>query len=749
MSASERRAHDRSPASRATASDARGWGSADGRPYVPDVSDMSALQAAQAYAQAGLYVGPTKEGSKDPGSILGRRWPELTSRDPEIITEWFSGPRRGVFLHCGRSGLVVFDVDDPARVPPILAEAISCQQPPFQETRAGLKGRGHYVFAQPQGRTIGNGLGTLEKGWGEVRGRNGVIIVQPSVHQKREHGGVYEWATVGSIPALPAALADALREATDSPRAATDDEVQAFLDAHTEAERPELLEVWTRLFANEVAEGASRHQSMVSKATGAMEEAAAGLLDARAAAMNLRSVFLDAVCRPPHGDRQGDVRTRGAAIEEWNGILRWAVAHANRADSEQTRARAAAMVPLPDDVVETGSARANPIPLSAAHALFRRWLGSDYDLDVLDAVLAVAAVERLEGDPAWLLVVSGSGAAKTETVAPLAAAGAHVTSTISSEGALLSGTSQKERVKAATGGLLRKIGESGVLVIKDVTSILSMNRDSRASVLAALREVYDGKWERNLGSDGGQSLTWLGRLVVIGAVTTAWDRAHQVIASMGDRFLLIRMDSTRGRLTSGRQAIGNTGGEVEMRTELGDTVAGVLAGVDAEASFVLSEAEAERILALANVVTLARTGVEHDYRGDVIDAHAPEMPTRFAKQLTQVMRGGLALGMDRDHIGRIVTRIAADSIPPLRLAVLLDLMRHDEATTTDVRKRIDKPRATVDRTLQALHMLGLVTVSEEEMGERTVWRYSLAQAVDVEALRWMQECQKCQESETD
>ena len=39
-----------------------------------------------------------------------------------------------------------------------------------------------------------------------------------------------------------------------------------------------------------------------------------------------------------------------------------------------------------------------------------------------------------------------------------------------------------------------------------------------------------------------------------------------------------------------------------------------------------------------------RTGVELDYRGDVVDAHDPEMPTRLAKQLTQIMRGAVAIG---------------------------------------------------------------------------------------------------------
>jgi hypothetical protein len=39
--------------------------------------------------------------------------------------------------------------------------------------------------------------------------------------------------------------------------------------------------------------------------------------------------------------------------------------------------------------------------------------------DALNAVLATAAVERLDGDPLWLPVISGSGNAKTETVQTL------------------------------------------------------------------------------------------------------------------------------------------------------------------------------------------------------------------------------------------------------------------------------------------------------------------------------------------
>ena len=140
--------------------------------------------------------------------------------------------------------------------------------------------------------------------------------------------------------------------------------------------------------------------------------------------------------------------------------------------------------------------------------------------------MAAAASERLDGDPLWLLIVAGPGGAKTETVQALAGAGAYVTSTIASEGALLSASPRKQRHQKATGGLLRKIGDHGTLVIKDFTSILSAARETRGMVLAAIREVYDGKWERNVGTDGGQTLTWTGRIVIVAAVTTAWDAAQ-------------------------------------------------------------------------------------------------------------------------------------------------------------------------------------------------------------------------------
>ena len=54
--------------------------------------------------------------------------------------------------------------------------------------------------------------------------------------------------------------------------------------------------------------------------------------------------------------------------------------------------------------------------LADVHKIFGTWFGDDYDLDVIDVVLAIAATAKFDGDPAWLQIVGGSGEAKTETV---------------------------------------------------------------------------------------------------------------------------------------------------------------------------------------------------------------------------------------------------------------------------------------------------------------------------------------------
>ena len=112
------------------------------------------------------------------------------------------------------------------------------------------------------------------------------------------------------------------------------------------------------------------------------------------------------------------------------------------------------------------------------------------------------------------------------------------------EGSLLSGTSARERAQSSKGGLLREVGDFGVLLCKDFTSVLSMSGDARATAPAALREIYDGHWTRWVGTDGGRKLEWQGKLGFVGGCTAVYDRYHAVTGVLGERFILCRLPDT-------------------------------------------------------------------------------------------------------------------------------------------------------------------------------------------------------------
>lgn len=192
------------------------------RPSVPEIpAGCTVHDAAQLYAAAGWFVCPVDPETKNPGSRLGRGWQLQSSRDPATITAWWQRwPEASVALHVGRSGAVCLDVDEPQKLPPQLFEmlwdtdgGLPAARQPFQSTRdIHGGGRGHYLFGADPG-AYGNSVSGFREagldGWGEVRGLNAVIVVEPSVHTKP--GGQYRWQTTGPLPEVPEGLAALLR----------------------------------------------------------------------------------------------------------------------------------------------------------------------------------------------------------------------------------------------------------------------------------------------------------------------------------------------------------------------------------------------------------------------------------------------------------------------------------------------------------------------------------------------------------
>ncbi|RIT08836.1 bifunctional DNA primase/polymerase [Mycobacteroides abscessus] len=219
---------------------------------LPDVTGLSMVDAARAYGSAGLAVLPVNPARpKNPGSYVGKGWPDKSSSDAEQITQWWQRwPNASIALHTGKSGLVAFDLD----IDVLPDELAWMREGLFQATRTCGE-RGHYVFATADTFVSGHLVLTNGTVVGEVRSGNSVIVAAPSPHHKaKAEGGQYRWHRPGAIPALPVAAHTYLRTSAQRLSAQhqgaaepiTDETVRQFLADTTENDRPKALAALTR-----------------------------------------------------------------------------------------------------------------------------------------------------------------------------------------------------------------------------------------------------------------------------------------------------------------------------------------------------------------------------------------------------------------------------------------------------------------------------------------------------------------------
>ncbi len=315
-------------------------------------------------------------------------------------------------------------------------------------------------------------------------------------------------------------------------------------------------------------------------------------------------------------------------------------------------------------------------------------------------------------------------AGKTEVLNALAGlSDVHPAATLT-EAALLSGTPKKDHASGAKGGLLREIGDFGIIVAKDFGSVLSMNRDARASVLAALREVYDGSWTRHVGTDGGRTLSWSGKVGLIAGCTPVIDSHHAVIGSMGERFTFYRLPATDADAQV-RRALAHVGCEATMRGALAAAVESVLLDVDSgELVKPADDATTDRLVKIATLAVRCRSEVERDsYSREVTLIPEAEAPARLALVLLRLLNALRAIGLDAGDAWRLVIRCALDSMPAIRRSVLEDLLRQTgPASTTEVAERVAYPTTTTRRALEDLAAHGIAERQAQGQGRADLWQ---------------------------
>jgi hypothetical protein len=365
--------------------------------------------------------------------------------------------------------------------------------------------------------------------------------------------------------------------------------------------------------------------------------------------------------------------------------------------------------------------RFEPCTIEETLQVFERWLILP-NLTPVYAVLGTVAANLLPGDPVWLGIIGPPSSAKTEILNSISMLPRVVQAATLTPAGLLSGTPKKQHDKNAKGGLLRQIGDFGIIALKDFGSILSMRPDAKAEVLAALREIYDGAWTRHLGTDGGRTLGWQGKIALLFAATGVIDSHYGVIGAMGDRFLLSRLAPVdRGQFGRALEHVGSA--TTQMRKELAESVARLFAGKRSEPRKI-SDDEIGRVDSIISKVVRLRGAVERDrYSREIEAVYGAEGTARIGLTLERLLAGLDTLNVDRVTALKVVESVAMDSVPPIRRSAYeyLAELEGGAAETTAVAKALELPSVTVRRALEDLTAYGLLQRMVQGQGKPDLW----------------------------
>jgi hypothetical protein len=410
-------------------------------------------------------------------------------------------------------------------------------------------------------------------------------------------------------------------------------------------------------------------------------------------------------------------------------LTEWLKAGGDRAALDALIEQTPEREPEPSDAARESHCKCNgaaapevePWPIERVLEVFGRWLLLP-NLTPVYAVLGTVAANLLPGDPVWLGVIGPPSSAKTEILNSISMLPNVVQAATLTPAGLLSGTPKKQYDKTAKGGLLRQMGDFGIIALKDFGSILSMRPDAKAEVLAALREIYDGSWTRHLGTDGGRKLEWSGKVALLFAATSVIDSHYGVIGTMGDRFLLSRLAPVEhGQF---RQALKHMGAATaQMRRELAEAVAHLFSGWHPDPR-PISEEETERIDSAIRLVVRLRGAVERDRHTREIEAvYGAEGTARIGLTLERLLSGLDTLRVERSTAFDVVEAVAMDSAPPIRRQAYEYLKSLGDvfAETSAVAKAVGLPTNTIRRALEDLAAYRLAERTGQGQGNPDLW----------------------------
>jgi hypothetical protein len=323
------------------------------------------------------------------------------------------------------------------------------------------------------------------------------------------------------------------------------------------------------------------------------------------------------------------------------------------------------------------------------------------DIEAAKVVLACAAAHFIvEHPPAWNMAVAVAGSMKTVILESLdGLPNVYLIDEVTPQTFISGKIDSDKQKRKRPASLLHRIGEQGIVVAADFSTVLTSDPRNRAKVFSQLRRIYDGHFHREFGSDENlDERDWKGRLTFLAGVTPEVDRHHKVFSALGDRFIRTRWPRAGGKDAAISAMRQNRRVAVDVKTAVHAFMDPIFNRSEVAPPNV-PEPLLDRLANLGEFVALVRAYVPRDHRDQIEGPAQPESNTRLPQELAQVGRGWAALmgrtEVDKDDF-RVIRRAAFDSLPPLRRYVVERLAEGGSLYSNGL------PSSTVKRTIDDL-----------------------------------------------
>ena len=168
--------------------------------------------------------------------------------------------------------------------------------------------------------------------------------------------------------------------------------------------------------------------------------------------------------------------------------------------------------------------------------IFSQHYYMEHEPDFLKIIVGTVIANRLDGESVWLLVLAPPSSGKA-IISTLSKSQEVVMVSSLTANSLMSGARKQDTIDGKDASLLPKL-HGKVMVVKDASTISSMNPNAKGSVFSQLRSAFDVDMEEK--HTGLGRVRCASKFGIIMAGTPDFERSRVLEGNLGERFIYFR-----------------------------------------------------------------------------------------------------------------------------------------------------------------------------------------------------------------